>query len=37
MTIRDCQVIAEIRIDADLYNFLKSESEKSENSSVEKF
>ena len=36
MTIRDCQVIAEIRIDADLYNFLKSESEKSEDSTVEK-
>ncbi len=36
MTIRDCQVIAEIRIDADLYNFLKSESEKSGNSTVEK-
>ncbi|MGI8884927.1 MAG: hypothetical protein ACR2IA_11870 [Pyrinomonadaceae bacterium] len=36
MTIRDCQVIAEVHIDADLYNFLKSESEKSENSTVEK-
>lgn len=36
VTLKDCQVITEIRIDADLYNFLKSESEKLENSSVEK-
>jgi hypothetical protein len=31
-TIRDCQVIAEIRIDADLYKFLE---QKSENSTIE--
>jgi hypothetical protein len=36
VTLKDCQVIAEIRIDADLYNFLKSESKKSEDSTVEK-
>ncbi len=36
MTIRDCQVITEIRIDADLYNFLEAESKKIENSSIEK-
>lgn len=36
ITLKDCQVITELRIDADLYNFLKSESEKSGNSSVEK-
>ena len=28
MTIRDCQVITEIKIDADLYNFLETESSK---------
>ena len=34
MTIRDCQVITEIKIDADLYNFLETESSKI-NSSIE--
>ena len=34
MTIRDCQVITEIKIDADLYNFLETESSKT-NSSIE--
>lgn len=33
--LKDCQVITEIRIDADLYNFLEAESEKVENSSIE--
>jgi uncharacterized protein len=28
MTLRDCQVISEIKIDADLYNYLKDESAK---------
>ncbi len=36
VNLANCQVIAEIRIDADLYNFLKSESENSEDSTVEK-
>lgn len=36
MTIRDCQVITEIRLDADIYNFLETEAKKAENSSVEK-
>ncbi|MGI8543791.1 MAG: hypothetical protein ACR2MD_09990 [Aridibacter sp.] len=36
MTIRDCQVISEIYIDADLYKFLESEAKKSEDSSIGK-
>lgn len=35
MTIKDCQVISEIRIDADLYDFLRAESEKKGESSVD--
>lgn len=34
--IKDCQVISEIRIDADLYDFLKTESEKKGESSVDR-
>lgn len=36
MTIKDCQVISEIKIDADLYNFLRSEAEKKSESSVDR-
>lgn len=34
MTLRDCQVICETRIDADLYNYLEAETEKKGESSV---
>jgi hypothetical protein len=36
VNLKDCKVITKVSIDADLYDFLKSESEKSENSSIEK-
>ncbi|CAN5366696.1 hypothetical protein BH20ACI1_BH20ACI1_26270 [soil metagenome] len=36
MTLKDCQVITEVRIDADLYNFLRSKSENSGERSIEK-
>ena len=36
VTLKDCQVITEVRIDADLYNFLEAESKKLENPSIEK-
>ncbi len=36
MTLKDCQVITEIRIDADLYNFLESKAQNSADSNVEK-
>ena len=35
MTLRDCQVITEIRIDADLYTFLETESNKTEDLTIE--
>lgn len=35
MTIKDCQVISEIRIDADLYDFLKAEAEKKGETSID--
>jgi len=36
MTIKDCQVISEVRIDADLYDFLKAESEKKGETSIDR-
>jgi len=36
MTIKDCQVIMTIKIDADVYNFLESKSENGGESSIEK-
>jgi len=36
MTLKDCQVITTVKIDADIYKFLESKSENSSESSVEK-
>lgn len=36
MTLKNCQVITEVRIDADLYNFLELKSENIGESSIEK-
>ncbi len=36
MTLKDCQVITTVKIDADIYKFLESKSENSGESSVEK-
>jgi hypothetical protein len=37
MTSKDCQVIAEIKIDADLFNYLETESKKRNETSIDKF
>lgn len=36
VTLKDCQVIAEIRIDAELYKFLESKTENRQDSNIEK-
>lgn len=36
MTLKDCQVITTVKIDADIYKFLESKSENSGESSIEK-
>lgn len=36
MTLKDCQVITTVKIDADIYKFLESNSENSGESSIEK-
>ena len=37
MTLKDCKVITEVQIDADLYNFLKAKAENEGETSIEKF
>lgn len=36
VTLKNCQVIATVKIDADLYNFLESKSESGDAESIEK-
>ncbi len=36
MTIKDCQVITTVKIDADVYNFLESKSENDGEATIEK-